>query len=165
MVNIFSQTVNKHNSLSWVIHNAPWSSAVKSMLPRNAKCSITLLADTKHIFIERFMGHRFLQEAEQLPTYVLLCLVPRPHFSSRPKRFASRGPWENVRPRQKSSEVRQKWDSSMAMVNKISVSNFKVKNTSLKHTDGRGISKRILSFPQVDKGRLFRLYKIVLRGI
>ena len=40
----------------------------------------------------------------------------------------------------------------MAMVNKTSVSNFKVKNTSLKHTDGKGIFKRILSFLQVDKG-------------
>ena len=92
------------------------------------------------------------------------CLA-RPHFSSRPKRFGSRGPCENVGPRQKSSKVRQKWDSSMAMVNKTSVSNFKVKNTSLKHTDEKGIFKRILSFLQVDKGRLFRLYKIVLRGI
>ena len=53
----------------------------------------------------------------------------------------------------------------MAMVNKTSVSNFKVKNTSLKHTDGKGIFKRILSFVQVDKGRLVRLYKSVLRGI
>ena len=93
------------------------------------------------------------------------CVVPRPHFSSRPKRFGSRGPCENVRPRQESSKVRQKWDNSVAMVNKTSVSNFKVKNTSLKHTDGKGIFKRILSFLQVDKGRLFRLYKIVLRGI
>ena len=93
------------------------------------------------------------------------CLVPRPHFSSRPKRFGSRGPCENVRPRQKSSKVRQKWDSSMAMVNKTSVSNFKVKNTLLKHTDGKGIFTRILSFLQVDKGRFFRLYKIVLRWI
>ena len=25
-----------------------------------------------------------------------ICLVPRPHFSSRPKRFGSRGPCENV---------------------------------------------------------------------
>ena len=40
----------------------------------------------------------------------------------------------------------------MAMVNKTSVSNFKVKNTSLKHSDGKGIFKRILSFLQVDKG-------------
>ena len=29
-------------------------------------------------------------------------------------------------------------DSSMAMVNKTSVSHFKVKNTLLKHTDGKG---------------------------
>ena len=89
------------------------------------------------------------------------CLVPRPHFSSEPKRFGSRGSCENVRPRQKSSKVRQKWDRSMAMVNKTSLSNFKVKNTSLKHTDGKGIFKRILSFLQVDKERLFRLYKII----
>ena len=40
----------------------------------------------------------------------------------------------------------------MAMVNKTSVSNFKVKNKSLKHTDVKGIFKRILSFLQVDKG-------------
>ena len=26
------------------------------------------------------------------------CLVPRPHYSARPKRFGSRGPMENVRP-------------------------------------------------------------------
>ena len=35
------------------------------------------------------------------------CLVPRPHFSSRPKRFGTLGLCENVRPRQKSSKVRQ----------------------------------------------------------
>ena len=34
----------------------------------------------------------------------------------------------------------------MAMVKKTSVSNFKVKNTSLKHTDGNGLFKRILIF-------------------
>ena len=43
----------------------------------------------------------------------------------------------------------------MAMVNKTRVSNFKVKNTPLKHTDGKGNFKRMLSFLQVDKGRLF----------
>ena len=55
MVNIVSQTtMNQHNSLSWIIHeNAPWSSVAKSMLPGNAKCSITSLADSKHIFRER----------------------------------------------------------------------------------------------------------------
>ena len=31
----------------------------------------------------------------------------------------------------------------------------KVKNTPQKHTDGKGIFKRMLSFLQVDKGRLF----------
>ena len=35
----------------WIIHeNAPWSSAAKSMLPGNAKCSMTSLADTKNIY-------------------------------------------------------------------------------------------------------------------
>ena len=43
----------------------------------------------------------------------------------------------------------------MAMVNKTRVSHFKVKNTPLKHTDGKGNFKRMLSFLQVDKGRLF----------
>ena len=43
----------------------------------------------------------------------------------------------------------------MAMVNKTSVSHFKVKNTPLKHTDGKRNFKRMLSFLQVDKGRLF----------
>ena len=51
----------------------------------------------------------------------------------------------------------------MAMVNKTSGSHLKVKNTPLKHTDGKGSFKRMLSFLQVDKGRLFFL-KIVLRG-
>ena len=58
MVNIVSQTMNKHNSLLKIIReNAPWSSAAKSMFPGNAKWSIkkryvTSLADTKHIFID-----------------------------------------------------------------------------------------------------------------
>ena len=52
----------------------------------------------------------------------------------------------------------------MAMVNKTSGSHFKVKNTPLKHTDGKGSFKRMLSFLQDDKGRLFFL-KAVLRGI
>ena len=58
MVNIVSQTMNKHNSLLKIIReNAPWSSAAKSMLPGNAKCSmkkryVMSLADTKHIFID-----------------------------------------------------------------------------------------------------------------
>ena len=43
----------------------------------------------------------------------------------------------------------------MATVNKTSVSHFKVKNTPLKQTDGKGNFKRMLSFLQVDKGRLF----------
>ena len=43
----------------------------------------------------------------------------------------------------------------MAMVNKTRVSHFKVKNTLLKLTDGRGNFKRMLSFLQVDRGRLF----------
>ena len=43
----------------------------------------------------------------------------------------------------------------MAMVNKTRVSHFKVKNTPLKHKDGKGNFKRVFSFLQVDKGRLF----------
>ena len=43
----------------------------------------------------------------------------------------------------------------MAMVNKTRVLHFKVKNTPLKHTVGKGNFKRMLSFLQVDKGRLF----------
>ena len=73
----------------------------------------------------------------------------------------------NVRPRQKcqkSSKGRQKWDSSMAMVNNTSVSHFKVKNTLLKHTDGKGNFKRMLRFFSSWQRKAFS-YKIVLRGI
>ena len=46
-----------------------WSSAAKSMLSGNAKCSMTWrymtsLAETKHIFIERFMAHHILHLAK-----------------------------------------------------------------------------------------------------
>ena len=45
-----------------------WSSVAKSMLPGNAKCSMTSLADTKHIFRERkiylFMKPRIWQLAK-----------------------------------------------------------------------------------------------------
>ena len=58
MVNFVSQTANKH------IKNAPCSSAAKSMLAGNGKCSMTSLADTKHIFIERFMKPRISQLAK-----------------------------------------------------------------------------------------------------
>ena len=68
MINIVSQTMSKHNGLSGIIHeNASWSSrssAAKSMLPGNAKCSLTSLADTKYIFMKRFMAHRILQLAK-----------------------------------------------------------------------------------------------------
>ena len=52
MVNLDSQTMN----------NAPWSSAANSMLPGNAKCSMTSLANTKHIFRERKI-YLFIYEA------------------------------------------------------------------------------------------------------
>ena len=56
IANIVSQTMNKHKSISWIIHeNAPWSSAAKFMLPGNAKCSMTSLSDTKHIFMKRLI--------------------------------------------------------------------------------------------------------------
>ena len=76
--------------------------------------------------------------------FIATCLVPRPHYSAQPKRFGSRGPSENVRPRQKSSKARKKWDSSK-----------QVNNTPLKDTDWKGKFKRMLSFLLVDKGRLF----------
>ena len=41
------------------------------------------------------------------------------------------------------------------VVYKTSVSHFKVKNTSLKDTDGKGKFKRMFSFLSVDKGKLF----------
>ena len=105
---------------------------------------------------------------------IYCCLVPRPHYSTRPKRFGSRGPsgliitrWrECMRTAKIGPDLRlfravgrgknpQKWDSSMAMVNKTSVWHFKVKNTPRKHSDGKENFKRMLSFLQVDKGRLF----------
>ena len=43
----------------------------------------------------------------------------------------------------------------MAMVNKTSVWHFKVKDTPRKHSDGKENFKRMRSFLQVDKGRLF----------
>ena len=82
-----------------------------------------------------------------------ICLVPRPHNSARLKRFASRGPSENVRPRQKSSKVRE--FNEAAIVNKTSGSYFRVKNTPLKHTDEKRSFKRMPSFLQDVKGRLF----------
>ena len=57
-----------------------------------------------------------------------------------------------------------KWESSMAMVNKTSVLHFKVKNTLLKHTDGKGNFKRMLRFFSSWQRKAFS-YKIVLRGI
>ena len=54
-------------------------------------------------------------------------------------------------PRQISSKVRQ----LMRWVYKTSVSHFKVKNTPLKDTGGKGRFKRMLNFLLMDKGRLF----------
>ena len=42
IVNTVSQTMSKYISFSWIKHeNAPWLSAAKSLLPGNAKCSMT----------------------------------------------------------------------------------------------------------------------------
>ena len=72
-----------------------WSSAAKSMLPGNAKCSMTYrymtsLADTKHIFIERFMAHRLAHR---------ILHQPRSQGSLLPAPWSERGagrrePWE-----------------------------------------------------------------------
>ena len=43
----------------------------------------------------------------------------------------------------------------MRWVYKTSVSHFKVKNTPLKHTDGKGKFKRMLNFLLLENGRLF----------
>ena len=43
----------------------------------------------------------------------------------------------------------------MRWVYKTSVPHFKVKNKPLKHTDGEGKFKRMLSFLLVENGRLF----------
>ena len=60
----------------------------------------------------------------------------------------------------------QKGDRSCAaMVYRTSVSHFKVINTPLKDTDGKGKFKRMLSFFYVGQREAFFFYKIVLRGI
>ena len=53
IINIVSQTMSKQQPGINITWNAPWSSAAKSMLPGNAKCSMTSLGATKHIFRER----------------------------------------------------------------------------------------------------------------
>ena len=52
------------------------------------------------------------------------------------------------------SETKIKLDLRL-LVNKTSVSHFKVKNTPLKHTDAKGNLTGMLRFLQVDKGALF----------
>ena len=74
----------------------------------------------------------------------LPCLVPMPHFSARPKLFGSRGPCENVRP----ETALWGWQTRP----EFRISKLKI---PLKQTDGKGNFKRMLSFLQVDKGRLF----------
>lgn len=89
------------------------------------------------------------------------CLVPRPHYSVQLIRFGSLGPSKEVRPRQKSSKVRQKWDIPCRGLQDQS---FKVKNTPLKDTDGKGKFKRMLSFLLIDKGRLFFIKLTLVRN-
>ena len=48
-----------------------------------------------------------------------------------------------------------KSETAHVVVYKTSVSHFKVKNTSLKDTHGKGKFKRMFSFLSVDKGKLF----------
>ena len=83
-------------------------------------------------------------------TIYIYCLVSRPHYSARLKRFGSRGPSENVRLKKNP----QKWDKSeTALISggglqlKTSVSHVKAKNTPLKDTEkGRESSKERLVF-------------------
>ena len=58
-----------------------------------------------------------------------------------------------MRPKQKSSEVRQKRDI-LAVVYKTKEYHFNVKNTSLIDTDVKGKFIRMISFLLLDKGRL-----------
>ena len=89
---------------------------------------------------------------------VKCCLLPRPHYSVWPKCFRSRGPSRNGRPRQKSSKLRQKWDSSCGCLQDhcFTFQGLKI-HVLLKDTDGKGKFKRMLtcSFLLVDKGGLF----------
>ena len=88
-------------------------------------------------------------------TIYIYCLVPRPRYSARPKRFGSRGPSEIVRLKKNP----QKWDKSeTALISggglqlKTSVSHVKAKNTPLKDTEkGRESSKECLVFFQWTK--------------
>ena len=57
-----------------------------------------------HFFV-KCMGPCLLLNAFSAP-----CLVLKPHYSAPSMRFGSRGSSEEVRPRQKTSKVRQKWD-------------------------------------------------------
>ena len=82
------------------------------------------------------------------------CLVPRPHYSVQligSGHLVQAKKWGLVK-------NPQKWDkseTSYAVGYKTKVSHFKVKNTMLKDTDGRGKFKRMHSFCLIDKGRLF----------
>ena len=63
--------------------------------------------------------------------------------------------WSVLSPFDHCTPYRKYKASSMQWVYKTSVTHFKVKNTPLKHTDGKGKFKRILTFLLVENGRLF----------
>ena len=81
------------------------------------------------------------------------CLVPRPYYSARPKRFGSSGPSEKCEAQAKIFKTETA--HAVGSIYKTSVSHFKVKNKPLKHTDGKGKFKKMLSFLLVENGRLF----------
>ena len=81
------------------------------------------------------------------------CLVPRPYYSARPKRFGSRGAGEKCETQAKIFKTETA--HAVGLIYKTSVSHLKVKNKPLKHTHGKGKFKRMLSFLLVENGRLF----------
>ena len=58
-------------------------------------------------------------------TWVPDCLVPRPHYSARPKRFGSRGPIENVIPdrspriRHRNELTERDWENAVQELGKV----------------------------------------------
>ena len=75
-------------------------------------------------------------------TIYIYCLVPRPHYSARPKRFGSRGPSENMSPRKKILKSETALISGGGLQLKTSVSHVKAKNTPLKDTEKGGESSK-----------------------
>jgi len=77
--------------------NKPNCEISRGVLQNRGVCGRFPLLSSPPLFF--FFFFLFLSVTGELSTLTMgeYCLVPRPHFSSRPKRFGSRGPCENVR--------------------------------------------------------------------